>query len=943
MHSSPSDLTKFIDRYHLARSSAIKELSARGTSGLELEWNMVDEEFRPLQTVGAGPDERSFVDVFKEDFAPEWLQSYIQLEVFHWMIEWVTNPYYSPVLTVYESRLLEAMMINLMRKAGLAYEERLYQMHGNSLSTVQVDHNTIPGGWGLAKRRYLQKCIDLYGSTLANAGLHSNVSLPETLLSWDFMHLPASERVHHHLDEYKNEIYIESTRLMRAFAALFIATSASTPFRAEMRGDQQVVLLTEFDSNRNLTFPYPEGIDVPDLYRSHRDYIRLSNELVQAGIRFGNNNWTPVRARSFAEPVERLIDITSDQLHEIYGRGLYSSGETTTYDQLVQDIEFQNLLARIDIPMARVEIRTDDGGHPLDLDIANLALKELLLIQFYADRRYARAFRYDREDILRAHRNEIASAKSGLDATLEHPLTGKPVQGRGFLRSTLDELRPLAEGLGWWDLLHPLDAMAEGAPNTAKVMRERIRSQIGEDGVVPTDLLCEMAVSRENHVAEDVERIANDLPTFGIEGDKLQELFWRARNDARREPEAPIRFSASAGSILYAEYPDKTTEILNLAQHLIRIPTVSNVPPDRQRLHELDRCGTFISDYLRNAGLEVKIYEKGRFPAILAHFPGLLEAPVMLSGHFDVVEPEPDDSQFEPQIEGDFLIGRGAADMKTVVATYLVWMKDTAKRGFPYPGINLLLVGNEEIGEGEPAGTPHVLADLADRYDYQPQLLVAGERTGEQGHEIYGQVCVENRGLIRFELIAHGVKGHTGIASELLDVSSALNKARIGLMSICEEHLTLKGEGSWYSQLKFPYTHFGERGIYNVAADEGILGVEIRIIPEDSVENVLSAISEYCERSGLELSLAASEAGIVCNLNNIYLVKLLEAVRQISGEEPVLGKKLPGTSARFAPEGQGIVWGQSGLGPHSADERHFIPSIKPYYDMLNELGVSMSA
>ena len=62
------------------------------------------------------------------------------------------------------------------------------------------------------------------------------------------------------------------------------------------------------------------------------------------------------------------------------------------------------------------------------------------------------------------------------------------------------------------------------------------------------------------------------------------------------------------------------------------------------------------------------------------------------------VEPEPDDSQFVPRIEGDYLIGRGAADMKTVAATYLVWMKDVRRGGGPFPGIQLLLVGNEGTG-----------------------------------------------------------------------------------------------------------------------------------------------------------------------------------------------------------------------------------------------------
>ncbi len=76
------------------------------------------------------------------------------------------------------------------------------------------------------------------------------------------------------------------------------------------------------------------------------------------------------------------------------------------------------------------------------------------------------------------------------------------------------------------------------------------------------------------------------------------------------------------------------------------------------------------------------------------------------------------------------------------------------------------------------------------------------------------------------------------------------------------------------------------------------------------------------------------ENGIACDPENEYLKALISSVRQVSGGEPELGRKLPGTSARFAPGGQGVVWGQSGLGPHSKGERHFIPSIMPYYQCL---------
>jgi hypothetical protein len=79
------------------------------------------------------------------------------------------------------------------------------------------------------------------------------------------------------------------------------------------------------------------------------------------------------------------------------------------------------------------------------------------------------------------------------------------------------------------------------------------------------------------------------------------------------------------------------------------------------------------------------------------------------------------------------------------------------------------------------------------------------------------------------------------------------------------------------------------------------------------------------------------ENGVACSPENPALQALIEAVRTASGSEPKIGKKLPGTSARFAPGGQAVVWGQSGLGPHAKDERHFIPSIEPYYRALEEL------
>ncbi len=925
----------FADKYHLAVEQLAKDNPGGGLNGFEQEWNLLDEQLRPLRTVGAGPAEHSFVDYLRAECIPPWLAQFSQLEVFHWMVEWATRPYFTPRGAIYEARLMEAALINALHRAGANFGERLHHWHGNLLFLTDIGHTSIPGNWAIAKRRYLEKCVDLYGDTLATAGIHSNLSLPEPMLAWDFMHQPTRNG---QFDEYKSEFYITAARLLRAFASLFIATAASTPMQAQVRNGRAIVALTEFDSVRNLTFPNPPAIDLPDLYRSYNDYLQISYDLVRRGVRFGNNNWTPVRARSFAEPVERLISTTSDQLTALYTRGLYSVGEATPAEEMALQIEKQNLMARINLPMGRVEVRVDDGGHALDVDIANLTLKHLLLLRIYADPTFARAFRYDREDITRARANEALAARHSLRAEIENPLTGKPIGMRDFLKWTLNEVRPLAEALRLWDDLSPLVEMSAGGRNTAEKIRARLHMELGENDEVPLSLLKELHFEREAQVKANAERITAEHGTLGSpEASKLSEFIQRAREAARQVPNSPIQFRARAQTTIEVAYPNKTAEVLDLAQQLIRIPSVTACPNERH--DEVHRAGSLVYDYLTSAGLEVKYFD-GKYPAVYATFPNAKAPnPILLTGHFDVVEPEPDDSQFTPRIEGDYLHGRGAADMKTVVATYLIWMKDTLKAGKPYPNIALMLVGNEENGEAETWGTPHVLKALGDHMGrpYTPSLFIAGERTGEKGSELFGEICVENRGVMRFDIIARGAKAHSGVAGSG-DLSEKLIAARSALNDIFAKHLTLKAADGWQSQAKFPFISVGTPGVYNVTAAEGVLGVEIRPIPQDDVEGLKSKVEQYCAENGLEARFSVMENGVACSPNNPALKALIEAVRQASGgAEPKIGKKLPGTSARFAPGGQAVVWGQSGVGPHAKNEAHYIPSIQPYYDALNAL------
>jgi acetylornithine deacetylase/succinyl-diaminopimelate desuccinylase-like protein len=250
---------------------------------------------------------------------------------------------------------------------------------------------------------------------------------------------------------------------------------------------------------------------------------------------------------------------------------------------------------------------------------------------------------------------------------------------------------------------------------------------------------------------------------------------------------------------------------------------------------------------------------------------------------------------------------------------------------------------NEEFGETEPVGSLHALEQCGDFGITQPKLFIAGERTGEKGNELWGEICIQNRGIMRFDVVAHGKRGHSGVSSAQADITETLFNARVALFGIFQKHLTLKSTDGWQSQVRNPFIQVGTPGVYNITADIGRLGYEVRPIPQDNVDALREEVQAYTDGNGLELQVSVKENGTACDPQNPFLMRLIAAVQKLSGQEPKIGRKLPGTSARFAPYGQGIVWGQSGIGPHAKDEKHFIPSIFPYYQALSSLAERLKA
>src|SRR6516225_9855694 len=99
---------------------------------------------------------------------------------------------------------------------------------------------------------------------------------------------------------------------------------------------------------------------------------------------------------------------------------------------------------------------------------------------------------------------------------------------------------------------------------------------------------------------------------------------------------------------------------------------------ETSRSDALVAAAGFVKGWLESRDIEVRDRDHNGVPVLLADVGATTEkAPsVIFHGHLDVVPGRPE--QFEPRVEGDRLIGRGAYDMKGGLAAMMCALKDLA-------------------------------------------------------------------------------------------------------------------------------------------------------------------------------------------------------------------------------------------------------------------------
>ena len=210
---------------------------------------------------------------------------------------------------------------------------------------------------------------------------------------------------------------------------------------------------------------------------------------------------------------------------------------------------------------------------------------------------------------------------------------------------------------------------------------------------------------------------------------------------------------------------------ITLAKELIRFPSVTPIDAGVMK---------FLTKKLTAIGFKCKILEfKDRkskpVKNLYARF-GKSQPNFMFAGHLDVVPPgnlsDWTVKPFNPTIKKNHLIGRGANDMKSAIASWIVAVNNFVKINKEIKGsISLLITGDEE---GDAINGTKKVVDYLKKRKEKINFCLVGEPTNP--NKLGEMVKIGRRGSITGELTIIGIQGHVAYPNRAKNPSNTMVK-----------------------------------------------------------------------------------------------------------------------------------------------------------------------
>lgn len=230
---------------------------------------------------------------------------------------------------------------------------------------------------------------------------------------------------------------------------------------------------------------------------------------------------------------------------------------------------------------------------------------------------------------------------------------------------------------------------------------------------------------------------------------------------------------------------------------------------------------------------------------------------LVFAGHTDVVPTGPESQwssqPFIPSYRDGKLYGRGASDMKTSIAAFVVAVEEfLAATPEPQLDIAFLLTSDEE---GPSIDGTKAVVEIFKQRGEKLDYCIVGEPTAV--HQTGDMIKNGRRGTLSGRLAVHGIQGH--IAYPQL----ARNPIHQALPALTELAATTWDQGNAF----FPPTSWqisnihGGTGASNVIPGEVVVDFNFRFCTESTAESLKQRVKTVLDRHGLEYDLGWTLGG----------------------------------------------------------------------------------
>ncbi|WIV68393.1 M20 family metallopeptidase [Natrialbaceae archaeon AArc-T1-2] len=352
--------------------------------------------------------------------------------------------------------------------------------------------------------------------------------------------------------------------------------------------------------------------------------------------------------------------------------------------------------------------------------------------------------------------------------------------------------------------------------------------------------------------------------------------------------------------------------VTELTAELVAYRTTADRP------EEIEACMDRVAAFFEDAGVPIDRYEDGGVPSLVASLADSSAPEVVFHGHLDVVPAQ--ERLFSPEVRGDRLYGRGAADMKGGLAAmmYVIERIATAERT---PSVAMMVVADEERGGTH--GARYLLEDVG----YDPDFCITGEPNNLDG---YMDVINRQKGIVQVSVSATGEPAHAATPEQGENAIEKIMAAYPDLRQVFDDR-----DGEWGPTLNAGRIRGGEA--LNQVPAEATLELDVRYPDEETRDEVLYELRQLPD---LEVKTMGHGNPVDTDPDEPHARALLEHARSVTdrGREVEFTRK-PHTSdlRHFARNDvPGVAFGPEAYGSHEEFEHLLLESLEDYVETLYE-------